>query len=73
MTNVRFELGEDVLIARYNKAPEIIFKNNLTIKRGEVFNPLNFVKEVKDDHDNLNKKKDVYALYENYLPDTYNE
>lgn len=62
MTNVRFELGEDVLIAIYNKAPEIIFEDNLTIKRGEVFNPLNFVKEVKDDHDNLNKKL-VKATY----------
>ena len=34
---------------------------------------LNDVRESFTIINNLNKKKDVYALYENDLPDTYNE
>ena len=52
--NVRFELQEKQLHARYNHEPKIIFNENLSIKRGEEFNPLNFIKEIKDDHDSLN-------------------
>lgn len=53
--NVRFRLDKNVLFAKYNKAPEIKFKSDLTIKRGQNFNPLDFIEEIKDDYDNLNK------------------
>ena len=53
--NVRFKIDKNVLIAKYNKAPEIKFKSDLTIKRGDKFNPLDFIDEIKDDYDNLNK------------------
>ena len=53
--NVRFKIDKNVLIAKYNKAPEIKFKSDLTIKRGQNFNPLDFIEEIKDDYDNLNK------------------
>lgn len=54
MNNVRFELNNNSLKAVYNKAPEIVFKDDLTIKRGVNFAPLSFIQEVKDDHDSLN-------------------
>lgn len=53
--NVRFRIDSAVLIAKYNEAPTFKFKDNLTIKRGEKFDPLNFIEEIKDDYDNLNK------------------
>lgn len=53
--NVRFKIDKNVLFAKYNKAPEIKFKSDLTIKRGDKFNPLDFIDEIKDDYDNLNK------------------
>lgn len=53
--NVRFRIDSAVLIAKYNEAPTFKFKDNLTIKRGEKFEPLNFIEEIKDDYDNLNK------------------
>ncbi len=53
MINVRFMLDKDVLFAKYNKAPTIKFVDNLTIKRGEVFNPIKFVLQVNDDYDKL--------------------
>lgn len=56
MNNVRFQLGSDTLKALYNTAPKIVFKDNLTIKRGETFNPLDFVEKVDDDYDTLNKE-----------------
>ena len=56
MINVRFMLDENVLSARYNKAPTIDFVSDLTIKRGEEFDPIKFVSQVNDDHDNLDKK-----------------
>lgn len=54
MNNVRFELEESSLKAVYNKVPKIVFKNDLTIKRGVEFNPLSFIEKVYDDHDSLN-------------------
>lgn len=54
--NVRFRLDKNVLFAKYNKAPTFKFKSDLTIKRGQNFNPLDFIEEIKDDYDNLNKK-----------------
>ena len=54
--NVRFRIDSAVLIAKYNEAPTFKFKDNLTIKRGDKFDPLNFIEEIKDDYDNLNKK-----------------
>lgn len=51
--NVRFKIDTSVLIAKYNKQPEIIFKEDLTIRRGVDFNPLDFIKEISDDHDVL--------------------
>ncbi|WP_294405810.1 immunoglobulin-like domain-containing protein [uncultured Clostridium sp.] len=64
--NVRFKIDSDVLFAVYNKAPTIVFEENLTIKRGETFNPLDFVNKIEDDHDNLNKNliKTSYDEYE---------
>ncbi len=70
MNNVRFELGENILKAIYNNPPTIEFIDNLTIRRGENFNPISFIKEVKDDHDSLNtslvkaeyKKEDIYKV-----------
>lgn len=62
--NVRFKIDKNVLFAKYNKAPEIKFKSDLTIKRGQNFNPLDFIEEIKDDYDNLNK---------NLVKVTYNE
>ena len=64
--NVRFKIDSDVLFAVYNKAPTIVFEENLTIKRGETFNPLDFVNRIEDDHDNLNKNliKTSYDEYE---------
>lgn len=67
MNNVRFELGENILKAIYNNPPTIEFKENLTIRRGEDFDPISFIKEVKDDNDSLNislvkaeyKKEDI--------------
>lgn len=53
--NVRFRLDKNVLFAKYNKAPEIKFKSDLTIKRGDKFEPLNFIEKIEDDYDNLNK------------------
>lgn len=53
--NVRFRIDSAVLSAKYNEAPTFKFKDNLTIKRGEKFDPLNFIEEIKDDYDNLNK------------------
>lgn len=53
--NVRFKIDKNVLIAKYNKAPEIKFKSDLTIKRGQNFNPLDFIEKIEDDYDNLNK------------------
>lgn len=53
--NVRFRIDKNVLIAKYNEAPTFKFKDNLTIKRGDKFDPLNFIEEIKDDYDNLNK------------------
>ena len=53
--NVRFRLDKNVLFAKYNKAPTFNFKSNLTIKRGENFNPLDFIEKIEDDYDNLNK------------------
>lgn len=53
--NVRFRLDKNVLFAKYNKAPTFKFKSDLTIKRGQNFNPLDFIEEIKDDYDNLNK------------------
>lgn len=53
--NVRFKIDKNVLIAKYNKAPEIKFKSDLTIKRGDKFEPLNFIEKIEDDYDNLNK------------------
>lgn len=53
--NVRFRLDKNVLFAKYNKAPEIKFKSDLTIKRGDKFDPLNFIEKIEDDYDNLNK------------------
>ncbi len=63
MINVRFMLDKDVLFAKYNKAPTIDFVDKLTIKRGEVFDPINFVLKVNDDHDKLDKKL-VRASYD---------
>lgn len=54
--NVRFRLDKNVLFAKYNKAPTFKFKDNLTIKRGDKFDPLNFIEKIEDDYDNLNKK-----------------
>ncbi|WP_294154486.1 immunoglobulin-like domain-containing protein [uncultured Clostridium sp.] len=64
--NVRFKIDSDVLFAEYNKAPTIVFEKDLTIKRGETFNPLDFVNKIDDDHDNLNKNliKTSYDEYE---------
>ena len=56
MINVRFMLDENVLSAKYNKAPTIGFVSDLTIKRGEVFDPIKFVSNVEDDNDKLDKK-----------------
>lgn len=53
--NVRFRIDKNVLIAKYNEAPTFKFKDNLTIKRGEKFDPLNFIEKIEDDYDNLNK------------------
>lgn len=53
--NVRFKIDKNVLFAKYNKAPTFNFKSNLTIKRGENFNPLDFIEKIEDDYDNLNK------------------
>ena len=53
--NVRFKIDKNVLFAKYNKAPEIKFKSDLTIKRGDKFDPLNFIEKIEDDYDNLNK------------------
>ena len=53
--NVRFRIDSAILTAKYNEAPTFKFKDNLTIKRGEKFDPLNFIEEIKDDYDNLNK------------------
>lgn len=54
--NVRFRIDSAILTAKYNEAPTFKFKDNLTIKRGDKFDPLNFIEEIKDDYDNLNKK-----------------
>lgn len=54
MNNVRFELQANTLYAKYNDAPSIKFKTDLTIKRGENFDPLKFIYKVEDDHDNIN-------------------
>lgn len=64
MNNVRFKLEENVLHATYNNKPEIIFEENMIIKRGDEFNPINFIKEIKDDHDTLNKG--LVKTYYNY-------
>lgn len=53
--NVRFRIDSAILTAKYNEAPTFKFKDNLTIKRGEKFDSLNFIEEIKDDYDNLNK------------------
>ena len=53
--NVRFKIDKNVLFANYNKAPTFKFKDNLTIKRGDKFDPLNFIEKIEDDYDNLNK------------------
>lgn len=53
MLNVRFMIDKDTLFASYNNAPTINFVSDLTIKRGEKFDPINFVLKVDDDHDNL--------------------
>lgn len=53
--NVRFRIDKNVLIAKYNEAPTFKFKDNLTIKRGDKFDPLNFIEKIEDDYDNLNK------------------
>lgn len=52
--NVRFELGKDTMRAVYNNPPGLEFKSDLSIKRGETFDPLLFISRVTDDHDNLN-------------------
>ena len=52
--NVRFQLDKDTMKAVYNNPPGLEFKENLSIKRGEDFDPLSFVSKVTDDHDNLN-------------------
>lgn len=52
--NVRFELGKDTMKAVYNNPPGLEFKSDLSIKRGETFDPLLFISRVTDDHDNLN-------------------
>lgn len=52
--NVRFELDKDTMKAVYNNAPGLKFKSNLSIKRGEKFDPLSFIERVTDDHDSLN-------------------
>ena len=53
--NVRFKIDKNVLFAKYNKAPTFKFKSDLTIKRGQNFNPLDFIEKIEDDYDNLNK------------------
>ena len=55
MNNVRFELQANTLYAKYNNKPSIVFNNDLTIKRGEKFDPLIFINHVIDDHDTINK------------------
>ena len=68
--NVRFELGKDTMKAVYNNPPGLEFKSNLSIKRGEKFDPLSFIERVTDDHDNLNTsivrtdydEEDVYKV-----------
>lgn len=52
--NVRFQLDKDTMKAVYNNPPALEFTENLSIKRGEEFDPLSFIKKVTDDHDNLN-------------------
>lgn len=52
--NVRFQLDENTMKAVYNNPPGLEFKSDLSIKRGEKFEPLSFIEEVTDDHDNLN-------------------
>lgn len=61
--NVRFKIQEEILYAQYNSAPEFKFKESRTIKRGDKFNPLDFIEELKDDHDNLDIKV-VKATYD---------
>ena len=63
--NVRFRLDKNVLFAKYNKAPTFNFKSNLTIKRGENFNPLDFIEKIEDDYDNLNKNLVKVSYNEN--------
>lgn len=53
MLNVRFMIDKETLFASYNKAPTINFISDLTIKRGEKFDPIKFVSKVEDDHDDL--------------------
>lgn len=53
MTNVRFRLDQSDMVVVYNNAPQVIFNEDKTIKRGEKFDPIKFVKEIKDDHDTL--------------------
>lgn len=68
--NVRFQLNEDIMKVVYNNPPSLEFKENLSIKRGEDFNPLSFIERVTDDHDNLNTsivrtdydEEDVYKV-----------
>lgn len=68
--NVRFELGKDTMKAVYNNPPSLKFEENLSIKRGEKFDPLSFIERVTDDHDNLNTsivrtdydEEDVYKV-----------
>lgn len=52
--NVRFQLNEDIMKVVYNNPPSLKFEENLSIKRGEEFDPLSFINKVTDDHDNLN-------------------
>ena len=64
--NVRFKIEKTILNAKYNTAPEFVFEENPVLKRGQEFDPLDFIKEIVDDYDKLNKNlvKVSYNAYD---------
>lgn len=70
--NVRFKIESNVLNAEYNNKPKIVFYEDLTKKRGDEFNPLDFIKEITDDHDVLDKNL-VKVSYNPHEFDTIGE
>ena len=53
--NVRFKIEKTILNAKYNTAPQFVFEENPVLKRGQEFDPLDFIKKIVDDYDKLNK------------------